>query len=190
MGMYAMPERIPSPALVWCMCIIWVATLSACATGPIPAALQMPPGPLPTLHEVRNDPAAHLGQPVRWGGTIAQIENLPSETQLELVSRPLGNTTRPQETDLTEGRFVAILPGFLDPAIYAPGRELTLVGQIEGTLSRTIGTHPYAFVLIRAQAHHLWPEREVLPPYPLHWNPWFYDPWYAPHPFHRPWPYH
>lgn len=189
MGMYAMPERIPTPALVWCMCIIWVATLSACATAPIPTALQMPPGPLPTLHEVRNDPAAHLGQPVRWGGTIAQIENLPSETQLEMVARPLGNTTRPQETDLTEGRFVAILPGFLDPATYAPGRELTLVGHIEGTLTRSIGAHPYAFVLIRAQAHHLWPERQELPPYPLHWNPWFYDPWYAPHPFHRPWPY-
>ncbi len=38
-----------------------------------------------------------------------------------------------------EGRFVIKSAEFLDPMIYAKGREITVVGTLDGGIERTIG---------------------------------------------------
>jgi len=147
---------------------------------------QAPPG-APTLTEVRQQPETHLGARVRWGGTIARVDNRQDETRLEVVLRPLYGDGEPKELDRSEGRFIARLDGFLDPAIYASGRRITVLGKVGGTLEQELGQMRYRYPLVEVETHYLWPqtlERETAPHY---YDPWYYDPWYPwhPYPWHR-----
>jgi outer membrane lipoprotein len=155
-----------------------VLGLAACAT-PLPTAVTAPAQGDPGVAAVRLDPSRYLGTAVRWGGTIARVDNRADATEVEVVSRPLEGGGRPREVDRSEGRFIARMPGFLDPAIYASGRALTVAATVEGGVTRPIGEFPYRFPVVRATAWHLWePLAEPVP------RPWPGGFWY-PSPF---WP--
>ena len=157
--------------------------LGACATNIPDAIREPPPGDL-SVAEVRRDPNAHIGRHVRWGGTIAGVENKKTETLLELVARDLDSDGRPRMTDRSPGRFLARVDGFLDPAVYANGREMTVAGTLEGVTTRTIGEYTYRYPLVKTDAVYLWEprverrsRRDYDDPF---WGPW--GPW-------GPWPY-
>jgi len=149
----------------------------------VPERIRIAPPEAPSLAQVRQSPEKHTGAVVRWGGTIAQVENRQGETRIELVARPLYGDGEPKESDASEGRFIAIIPGFLDPAIYASGRDLTVRGIISGTLQRKLGEMDYRYPLVKTEVYHLWPKAlEYRDPY--YYDPWLHDPWY-PYPWHR-----
>jgi len=161
--------------------------LSACAT--IPEDLQPVSERQPSLAEVLQDPDVFEGVEVVWGGVIASVSNLADGTRLEIVSRPLGRDKRPVSGDRSDGRFRAFFPGFLDPQVYAPLREVTVRGQVTGVTDGVVGAFPYAFPQVEAAAVHLWPP---LPPEPQviyrdpFWDPW--GPWGSyRHPWRRGW---
>ncbi|MEW6646104.1 MAG: Slp family lipoprotein [Pseudomonadota bacterium] len=148
--------------------------LGACATTPLPLREAPEHGPGPD--QVRVAPEQYTGTVVRWGGIITAVDNGPADSVVELVSRPLSGNGRPLETDQSEGRFLVHISGFLDPVVYANGRELSVAGRVEGVEQRNIGEYRYSYPVLRAIGHHLWPPR--LPPQA--------DPFYYP-PYHRPW---
>ncbi|MFL6646932.1 MAG: Slp family lipoprotein, partial [Sulfurifustaceae bacterium] len=149
------------------------------------------PGDL-SIAQAREDIAVHVGQRVRWGGRITGVENHANETWLDIVGRPLDSNGRPRSGDESLGRFIARVNGFLDPAIYAKGREVTVAGTVERTITRSIGDYPYPYVVVNADMTELW---ELRVERPVYYDP-FYDPfwptrmypWYAPYPFY-PYPY-
>jgi outer membrane lipoprotein len=159
--------------------------LAACAS-PVPAPIREVPAGAPLPDEVRADPARFQYSQVRWGGVIAGVTNRSSDTLLEVVSRPLASSGRPRETDLTQGRFLARVPGFLDPAVYANGREITVAGRVAGLEMRRVGDHDYPYVRVDVEAHYLWAVREPVRD-PYYYSPWWYDPWYPYHPIYGPW---
>lgn len=112
----------------------------------------------PALEAVRANPEAFVDTRVRWGGSIARVENRSDETLIEIVEHPLRRYGRPQASYQSEGRFVAQIPGFLDPAIYDEGRRITVIGTLKGSIHRKIGEHPYEFPLVAADEHRLWEE--------------------------------
>jgi outer membrane lipoprotein len=114
------------------------------------------------------------GQRVRWGGRIASVETHEQDTCFEIVSRPLDREARPQRTDRSDGRFLACAAGFLDPEVYAPKRELTVIGTIESMVTRPIGEREYHYPSLQAEHVYLWPKRVPPPPY-------YYDPWFWPY---------
>jgi outer membrane lipoprotein len=154
--------------------------LAGCAS-PLPVALQEAPPNSPHVAQVRQDPGQYVGSQVRWGGEIEAIENRSSETWLEIVHRPLGSSGRPADTDQSAGRFLARVQGFLDPAVYTQGRDVTLGGVLAQPVTRSIGQFPYVFPVVDVNAMYLWPPR-VEPVYVYPNDPWW-DPWY-------PWPYY
>lgn len=123
------------------------------------------------------------GAPVRWGGTIANVENNATDTWIEIVGRKLGSYGQPQDTDLTQGRFIARVDGFLDPAVYKVDRRITIYGKVESRVVRQIDDHPYTYPLINAQSHYLWSEydhrRYYGHPYPYY--PYYYPYWHGYH---------
>lgn len=157
--------------------------LAGCAT--IPDDLQPVPEAQPTLTEVREHPDEYVGAAVVWGGTIAAVSNLADGTRLEIVARPLGRDQRPLEVDRSLGRFHAFFPGFLDPQVYRPMREITVRGRVAGVSEGLIGAFPYVFPQVDADAVHLWPIREPAPTV-VYRDP-FWDPWwpYWGHPWRR-----
>jgi len=100
------------------------------------------------------------GARVRWGGELVRTTPQGADdTCLEIVDKPLDRTARPQPTDTTRGRFVACARGTYDPAVWAPGREVTAVGTLDGTVQTTIGERRYDCPRVAVEAVHLWPPR-------------------------------
>jgi outer membrane lipoprotein len=97
--------------------------------------------------------------PVRWGGRIASVENRQEQTCFQVVSVPLDTRARPRDTDETDGRFIACVTHFYDPAVYSPGREITVTGTLEGTRAGKVGQMTYDFPFVRADTVFLWPKR-------------------------------
>lgn len=159
--------------------LLAVATLSTGCASPIPELIRTPIPGQTDIRTVRHDVARFVGSRVRWGGTIAAVENQPNESLIEVVGRPLQRDGRPRVTDATGGRFLARVAGFLDPAIYAKGRQFTVTGVVDGAVSRPIGEYPYRYPVVRAQAYYLWEPEPVLAPYPYpyYYGPPWYDPW-------------
>lgn len=137
----------------------------------------------PALIQVSADTAAYAGRKLRWGGSIEQLENQAQDTWLEIVERPLDDSGRPRESDQSGGRFIAKVSGFLDPVIYTRGRDITVTGVVAGDLSRKIGGFDYRYVVVKADALHLW--SPLLSVTPMYYDPFWYDPWYPYWPRHH-----
>ncbi|MFT3756805.1 MAG: Slp family lipoprotein [Pseudoxanthomonas sp.] len=152
------------------------ALLAACATAPKP--LQ---GTYPTVTPRDATAGAQVGANVRWGGSIVETTPGPDSTCFQLLSRPLNATGRPTSgtPDATDGRFIACRAGFYDPAVFAPGREVTFIGRIDGYETARIGEYDYKLPKVAADVVYLWPQvREVeARPYP------YYDPFWGPGPY-------
>lgn len=151
--------------------------LSGCASN-LPVEITTELGGSPNLAEARQAPDSHQGQTVRWGGTIARVENQSNQTTLEIVSRNLSRQGRPEQDDTTDGRFIAVVEGFLDPVIYSAGREVTVNGQLAGVVDGKIDQHDYQYPVVTAKVIHLWEEIiEVQPMYPPGYWP-YHDPFW------------
>ncbi|HVO26584.1 MAG TPA: Slp family lipoprotein [Candidatus Margulisiibacteriota bacterium] len=160
--------------------------LVACALG---ACAQPPPmlsgGPFSEVSVLDAQARDLTGQRVRWGGSIVATTPEKDETCFEIVSRPLDREARPRRTDESDGRFLACAQGFFDPAVYAAGREATVVGTLETTTVGKIGEYDYRYPRVAAEHVFLWPKREPVEAYYVY-GPWPDGFWY---PLWGPWPY-
>ncbi|KPK70935.1 MAG: hypothetical protein AMJ84_07180 [Acidithiobacillales bacterium SM23_46] len=163
------------------MCYRWfligfVLLLSACAST-VPEDIRKETERVVHIGEARQSPATFRGSEVRWGGTIASVRNERDATLIEIVSRRLDSDGQPYEEDRSEGRFLARAAGFLDPALYSAGREVTVRGRLDGVREEAIGEFRYTFPLVAADHVYLWPKRP--PPQPAYpYDPFWYYPWY------------
>ena len=102
-------------------------------------------------------------QMVRWGGTIVDVQNDDAGTRLQVVSRPLRANGRPIRDDRSEGRFIARVATFLDPEIYKPGRDISVIGTVGAVEEGTIGEASYSFATIDVENYQYWrPEPPVV----------------------------
>lgn len=135
-----------------------------------------------TVDELRRDPAGAKGQRVMVGGEILATQPRPGETEIELLARRLDGDGSPERSDRSPGRILFRSVDFLDPAVYAPGRRITVVGTVTGVEERKVGEILYRYPVITVERIRLWPKDVALEPaYP--WAPWpyygpFYDPYY------------
>ncbi|MCI0401506.1 MAG: Slp family lipoprotein [Gammaproteobacteria bacterium] len=161
--------------------VITALSLGGCASQ-VPIEIREPPADNPTIAAVGSDFQGFNGRYVRWGGTIAAVENRTNETDVEVVAHKLDSEGSPYATDDSLGRFIARVEAFLDPVIYAVDRSVTAYGVLEGSITRPIGEHPYTYPLVKATKFYLWPEYSYYPGYaPYHYG--YYDPYYYPYPY-------
>jgi len=117
--------------------------------------------PAATFKAVIHDPDSFKGKTVLWGGRIIQIRNTKDTTWIELLQQPLARNDRPVQGSASEGRFLIRHEGFLDPAVYGRGRELTLVGEVRGRETRREDEIDYNFPVVSDKQLVLWgPEQE------------------------------
>jgi outer membrane lipoprotein len=105
-----------------------------------------------TLTQLRTTHEAYKDSIVMLGGDIVSTRNLTEGTLLEVLQKPLDATDRPLDTDRTEGRFMALCEGHLDPAVYSKGRQVTLAGRVLGTRTDTVGEITYVSPLLACLA--------------------------------------
>ena len=138
-----------------------------------------------TFQAVQRDPDRYAGKTVLWGGVIVEITNKQNETDLNVRQAELDLEKRPKNLDRSAGRFIVRYAGFLDPAIYQPGREITVAGELGGKEVLPLEKIQYPYPVILVKEIYLW---ERLPPvrpyYPYYWGPlWgpYGYPWYWPY---------
>ena len=100
----------------------------------------------------------HTGERVRWGGTLVETQNLRDSTELTIVAYPLDRCGVPRRGGTPIGRFIAVVPGYLETADSHPGRALTATGLITGTREGQVGAAPYRYPLLSGAKVRLWPK--------------------------------
>jgi len=110
-----------------------------------------------TFDDLTKNIDAYKGKWVMFAGVIADLRNeKDGGSSIEIVQKSADSDGRPLETDRTGGRFIAVSKQFLDPAIHARGREITVVGEVEGVTVKPLGETSYQYPLITVEALHLW----------------------------------
>lgn len=121
-----------------------------------------------SLSEVQDAPHHYRGKVVIWSGRILKVENKHGGTWLEILEHPADSRGKPKDLNRSRGRFLAVDSRFLDGALFAPGRLVTVAGEITGYETRPMGEITYRYPVLRVLEIYLWPEERY----------YYYDPWY------------
>lgn len=144
-----MPLHLPALVLLL-LTPLW---LTGCATAPDFRLDGVDRGLTPpqAVHEEARE------RRVFWGGTLIATHNLQDVTHLEVVAYPLDPDGWPELSAEPRGRFIIEHRGFLEPAKYAPGRQITVVGTIITTVHGKVGASDYTYPVVLPEQFHLWP---------------------------------
>lgn len=167
--------------------IALAALVGLVGCGVIAPELRREAAPIQGLAEVRADPGAFAGRTIILGGTLIETRNRPEGTTLLILEARLGLNQEPRTDDASGGRFMIRFPDYLDPALFAPGRRVTVAGAVAGTTTEPVGGASYAYVVLDGREVYLWkePSWSNSPPWAPYepWYPWWYDPRWG----RRPW---
>ena len=136
--------------------LLFVCIFFSACTG-LPASVRDVPVAKVTYGEVSQNPNSYKDTSVRWGGVVIDVENEENFTLVQVLSYPLNYSGQPQLNKQSQGRFVIKSSEFLDPAVYAKDREITVAGTIEGDIERTIGKKHVRLPLLSSEGIYLWP---------------------------------
>jgi outer membrane lipoprotein len=136
--------------------VLLVAALTGCASVMSPRVLQQVDKDV-TFEMVLEKPEAYAGKTLLLGGDIIEAQPFPKKTVITVLQRPLGLRDQPLSKNESKGRFIAEVPGFLDPAIYRKGRQITVAGTFVAEEVRPLGKMKYTYPVIRCREIHLWP---------------------------------
>ena len=133
--------------------------LSACAPAPIykPTAANVVVAPT----QVSQAPEQYSGRDVIWGGRIVQVNNLADHSEIEILAYPLDSSQRPKLSGSGDGRFIAMMPGYVEPIDYPQGAPITVAGRLSGNRAGKVGEADYVFPLVGATQSHIWSASEM-----------------------------
>lgn len=94
---------------------------------------------------------------VVWGGRIVATANLEDSTELQVLAYPLTGGHAPKPEQRSVGRFVVVVPEFLEPLEFSPGRFVSMAGQLQGMTLVSEGEYDRSVPLVRSTQVHLWP---------------------------------
>jgi outer membrane lipoprotein len=134
--------------------LLMVFSLTACAHV-VSKEMRQKTGVAPPTERLFSHPEDYTGRTVILGGYIANTTNAEDATYVEVVEAPLDSRGNPGSADKSSGRFLVKSRRYLDPAVYAQGRRLTVAGEVEGTRPGRVGDAPYNYLLINGREFHL-----------------------------------
>jgi len=141
--------------------LVWA--LSACAP-PFSRSTLDKVDPQVSFQVLARDPESYIGKNVLLGGNIIEVYMESDQTWIEILQKPLDSQQKPQYTDVSSGRFFIHFSDFRDPAIYVPGREITIVGEVEGVRIQKIKEMDYAYPVIVPKESQLWEPQSMTSP--------------------------
>lgn len=138
---------------------ILALSLAACAPAPIYKTVSGEVAATP--QQVASSPERYAGNQVIWGGTIVQVKNYPDHSEVELLAYPLDGSQRPKIGDSGNGRFIAVMSGYVEPLDYPTGAPMTVSGKLNGSRAGHVGEAPYVFPLVSVVQSHVWSRDEM-----------------------------
>jgi outer membrane lipoprotein len=137
-----------------CLLATAIAAIAGCATPVFRTASGI--DATPALVALGADRFA--GSEVIWGGKILDVRNGAAASELQVAGYPLDRAQRPNPAARMQGRFLVVLPGFVEPLDWPAGHYVTVHGRIEGTRTRVIAGDDYVYPVVTQAEVHLWPE--------------------------------
>ncbi len=139
-----------------------MVALAGCTT--LPAVHTAQPAAALTPAEIAEAPESHAGATVVWGGRILKVSNLAQRTEVTVLAYPLDRDQRPRTRTASSGRFIAQLPGFVEPYDYPEGRYLTVGGVLVGTRVVRVDGQERVLPLVQVEDVRRWPADYEEPP--------------------------
>jgi outer membrane lipoprotein len=133
--------------------------LAACAPAPIYKATASAVAAVPS--QVAQSPERYAGGDVIWGGRIVNVQNFADHSEIELLAYPLDASQRPKASDIGNGRFISVLPGYAEPLNYPDGALMTVSGKLNGSRAGKVGEAGYVFPLVSVAQSHVWTAEEM-----------------------------
>ncbi len=107
----------------------------------------------PLMQQVDN----RIGESVTLGGYMLDTRAADNQTHIIVLQAPLGLRGRPQSEDNSQGRFVVVYQGRLEPNDVGSRRKLTVTGKVIGTAQEKIANCPDPCLIIESSDLHVWP---------------------------------
>lgn len=99
---------------------------------------------------------AYIGKSVIFGGVIVGARNFDDWTEIEVIQKDLNSFGYPSREDKTQGRFIFVKNGYLEPEVWTKGRYVTGGGIVKGRQTGKIDKKQYSYPLIEAVELKLW----------------------------------
>lgn len=106
-----------------------------------------------SFQELQKNPDAFTGKVVILGGRIISTTVKKEETWVEVLQQPLDRQYKPENKDVSYGRFIIVFQGFIDPAIYAPSRLITVAGEVTGKKVIPVKEIQYTYPVLSSREH-------------------------------------
>jgi len=126
-----------------------------------------------------DSPEQYKGEKVLLGGQIVQTRNIGDRTEIEVIQKPLDFTGYPSNGDETGGRFIFVIPRYLESEIYSKDRLVTGAGKVTAGRVGKVGDTEYEYPVIAVEELHLW--EKITRRY--YYDPFY--PYYYPHHLHH-----
>ena len=142
--------------LVLCLWVTSGCAESAHQTGQarldrlIPAGLMAEVDESVSFSDLRSDPGQYVGRTVMFSGLALQTKRTTDRTEIEILQLPTDGTMTPSDRKArSQGRFLAVQStGFLDPAVIDKEAPVTVVGEVEGSVTRPLGEGNYHYPVL------------------------------------------
>ncbi len=163
---------------IWMVCLIVFPIMAGCA-HPISEDLRKSIDPNARLPVIQKNPNQYAEQNVMFGGVIVATRNFPDKTEIEVIQKELDFFGYPSRGDNSEGRFVFVKQGFLEPEIYSKGRYVTGAGKLSGTQTGKVNDLEMELPVIEVAELRLWEDYSKAP-YGSYSYPYYYGPYGGP----------
>lgn len=116
-----------------------------------------------TPEQVAGSPSNFTAMQAVWGGKVIGVGNFKDHTEIRVLAYPLDSSQRPRLRQAASGRFIATVPGFLDPMNFPNGAWVTMSGRIQGTQTYPVGDALYTYPMLFVRRHdlHRWSAEEM-----------------------------
>jgi outer membrane lipoprotein len=92
---------------------------------------------------------------------VVGVRNFADHSEIEMLDYPLDSSQRPRLKEPAAGRFIALMPGYVESMDYPEGTLMTLRGTLEGVRTGKVGDADYVFPLVRVAQSHRWTPQEM-----------------------------
>jgi outer membrane lipoprotein len=143
---------------VLCIGYLAISLLVGCDTGNvIPPSLERQVARV-AFPELQASVDSYRGRLVLLGGEVLSAKQLKTGTKIEVLQLPLNFLDEPSgDRTTSQGRFLAVKQGFLDPLTLPTGTKVTIVGEVTGGSTQPLDEMEYTYPMLEIRHLKIWP---------------------------------
>ncbi|HEY6085646.1 MAG TPA: Slp family lipoprotein [Nitrospira sp.] len=141
--------------------LLALSAVTGCSSGSVvPKDMESQIDPSVSFPDLRSQPDAYRGRTVLLGGEILSGRRVQAGTEFEVLQLPVTNDDPPAERrSESQGRFLAVNRGDLDPAAFPPGTRVTMVAEVTGDEIRQLDESRYRYPTVDVKHLHVWDDQ-------------------------------